>query len=161
MEYHCQPNIVSSEQYYHQVRWRCLLLGAGLLLSFMTADSTSWAFIFPAPIPNVAGADIQFNVANVGYVHDFLCFSFCLSTRSEGATASLENQCTLCSSCRLISSPDACSGTGWMQLAGRGSAHVGRERPRQLRCLIHWATGRLSTMCISCLVVYDNTPHRL
>ena len=48
-------------------------LGAGLLFSFMKADSTYWAFIFPALILNVAGADFQFNVANVGHVHPFLC----------------------------------------------------------------------------------------
>lgn len=40
-------------------------LAASLLLSFMKADSNYWAFIFPALILNVVGADFQFNVANV------------------------------------------------------------------------------------------------
>ncbi|KAI0875882.1 major facilitator superfamily domain-containing protein [Hypoxylon argillaceum] len=38
---------------------------AALLFSFMRADSNYWAFIFPALVLNVAGADLQFNVANM------------------------------------------------------------------------------------------------
>ncbi|KAI0915027.1 MFS general substrate transporter [Ustulina deusta] len=40
-------------------------LAAALLFSFMEADSNYWAFIFPALVLNVAGADLQFNVANM------------------------------------------------------------------------------------------------
>lgn len=40
-------------------------LGAALLFSFMGPDSNYWAFVFPALVLNVAGADLQFNVANV------------------------------------------------------------------------------------------------
>ncbi|KAI0889029.1 MFS general substrate transporter [Annulohypoxylon maeteangense] len=40
-------------------------LGASLLFSFMKPDSNYWAFMFPALILNVAGADFQFNVANM------------------------------------------------------------------------------------------------
>ena len=40
-------------------------LAANLLLAFMKPDSSYWAFIFPALILNVVGADFQFNVANV------------------------------------------------------------------------------------------------
>ncbi|KAH6659576.1 major facilitator superfamily domain-containing protein [Truncatella angustata] len=40
-------------------------LAAALLLSFMGPDSSYWAFIFPALILNVAGADFNFNVANM------------------------------------------------------------------------------------------------
>lgn len=40
-------------------------LAADLLLSFMRADSSYWAFIFPALVLNVVGADFQFNVANM------------------------------------------------------------------------------------------------
>ncbi|KAI1133600.1 major facilitator superfamily domain-containing protein [Nemania abortiva] len=40
-------------------------LGAALLFSFMGPDSNYWAFIFPALVLNVAGADLQFNVANM------------------------------------------------------------------------------------------------
>lgn len=40
-------------------------LAADLLLSFMRADSNYWAFIFPALVLNVVGADFQFNVANM------------------------------------------------------------------------------------------------
>ncbi|KAI0489893.1 major facilitator superfamily domain-containing protein [Xylaria cf. heliscus] len=40
-------------------------LAAALLFSFMRADSNYWAFIFPALVLNVAGADLQFNVANM------------------------------------------------------------------------------------------------
>ncbi|KAI0395922.1 MFS general substrate transporter [Xylariaceae sp. FL0594] len=40
-------------------------VGAALLFSFMRADSNYWAFIFPALVLNVAGADLQFNVANM------------------------------------------------------------------------------------------------
>ncbi|ROV94357.1 hypothetical protein VPNG_09387 [Cytospora leucostoma] len=37
---------------------------ASLLLSLMHAESSYWAFMFPALILNVVGADFQFNVAN-------------------------------------------------------------------------------------------------
>jgi len=40
-------------------------LAANLLLAFMRPDSSYWAFIFPALILNVVGADFQFNIANV------------------------------------------------------------------------------------------------
>ncbi|KAI0815813.1 major facilitator superfamily domain-containing protein [Xylaria sp. FL0064] len=40
-------------------------LAAALLFSFMKANSNYWAFIFPALVLNVAGADLQFNVANM------------------------------------------------------------------------------------------------
>ncbi|KAI0106287.1 major facilitator superfamily domain-containing protein [Nemania sp. FL0031] len=40
-------------------------LAAALLFSFMRVDSNYWAFIFPALVLNVAGADLQFNVANM------------------------------------------------------------------------------------------------
>ncbi|KAI3332128.1 MFS general substrate transporter [Xylariaceae sp. AK1471] len=40
-------------------------VGAALLFSFMRADSNYWALIFPALVLNVAGADLQFNVANM------------------------------------------------------------------------------------------------
>lgn len=40
-------------------------LVANILLSFMKEDSNYWAFIFPALVLNVVGADFQFNVANV------------------------------------------------------------------------------------------------
>ncbi|KAI5919851.1 major facilitator superfamily domain-containing protein [Camillea tinctor] len=40
-------------------------VGASLLFSFMGPESNYWAFIFPALILNVAGADLQFNVANM------------------------------------------------------------------------------------------------
>jgi predicted MFS family arabinose efflux permease len=36
-----------------------------LILSFMKEDATYWAFIFPALVLVVVGADIQFNVTNV------------------------------------------------------------------------------------------------
>jgi predicted MFS family arabinose efflux permease len=36
-----------------------------LILSFMKQDSVYWAFMFPALILMVVGADIQFNVTNV------------------------------------------------------------------------------------------------
>lgn len=38
---------------------------ASLLLSLMGSDSNYWAFMFPALVLNVVGADFQFNVANV------------------------------------------------------------------------------------------------
>ncbi|KAI0525744.1 major facilitator superfamily domain-containing protein [Xylaria bambusicola] len=40
-------------------------LAAALLFSFMEDDSSYWAFIFPALVLNVAGADLQFNIANM------------------------------------------------------------------------------------------------
>lgn len=42
-------------------------LAASLLISFMKPDSNYWAFMFPTFVLNVAGADFQFNVANVSY----------------------------------------------------------------------------------------------
>lgn len=42
-------------------------LVANLLFSLMGPDSSYWAFIFPALIVNVIGADFQFNVVNVSY----------------------------------------------------------------------------------------------
>ena len=36
-----------------------------LILSFMKEDASYWAFIFPALVLVVVGADIQFNVTNV------------------------------------------------------------------------------------------------
>ncbi|EMR61403.1 putative major facilitator superfamily protein [Eutypa lata UCREL1] len=42
-------------------------LAASLLVSFMKPDSNYWAFMFPTFVLNVAGADFQFNVANVSY----------------------------------------------------------------------------------------------
>ncbi|KAI1856221.1 hypothetical protein JX265_011733 [Neoarthrinium moseri] len=40
-------------------------LGASLLFAFMGPESNYWAFIFPALVLNVAGADLNFNVANM------------------------------------------------------------------------------------------------
>ncbi|KAL7627678.1 hypothetical protein AAE478_001872 [Parahypoxylon ruwenzoriense] len=40
-------------------------LGASLLFSFIRPESNYWALMFPALILNVAGADFQFNVANM------------------------------------------------------------------------------------------------
>ena len=40
-------------------------LGCMLLLATMEVGSSYWAFIFPALILSVIGADLQFNVANV------------------------------------------------------------------------------------------------
>lgn len=40
-------------------------LAANILLSLMRADSSYWAFMFPALILNVVGADFQTNVSNV------------------------------------------------------------------------------------------------
>ena len=40
-------------------------LGADLLLSFQGAHCKYWAFVFPALVMNVIGADFQFNVTNV------------------------------------------------------------------------------------------------
>ncbi|KAI1342388.1 MFS general substrate transporter [Xylariaceae sp. FL0016] len=40
-------------------------LASNLLFSFMKPDSSYWAFMFPALILCVAGADLQFNVANM------------------------------------------------------------------------------------------------
>ncbi|OTB08198.1 hypothetical protein M426DRAFT_317302 [Hypoxylon sp. CI-4A] len=40
-------------------------LASSLLFSFMKPESNYWAFMFPALILNVAGADFQFNVANM------------------------------------------------------------------------------------------------
>jgi len=38
---------------------------AFLILSFMKEDAIYWAFIFPALVLIVVGADIQFNITNV------------------------------------------------------------------------------------------------
>lgn len=43
-------------------------LAANILLSLMHADSSYWAFMFPALILNVVGADFQTNVSNVSYL---------------------------------------------------------------------------------------------
>lgn len=40
-------------------------LAASILFSFVTPERSYWALMFPAFILNVAGADFQFNVANV------------------------------------------------------------------------------------------------
>ncbi|CAJ2513550.1 Uu.00g016690.m01.CDS01 [Anthostomella pinea] len=40
-------------------------VAAGLLFSFTGPESNYWAFIFPALVLNVAGADLQYNVANM------------------------------------------------------------------------------------------------
>jgi nitrate/nitrite transporter NarK len=40
-------------------------LGSVILLATMKEDSSYWAFIFPALVLSVIGADLQFNVANV------------------------------------------------------------------------------------------------
>lgn len=40
-----------------------------LILSFMKEEAIYWAYIFPALILVVVGADIQFNVTNVGPLH--------------------------------------------------------------------------------------------
>ncbi|KAI6085384.1 MFS general substrate transporter [Hypoxylon rubiginosum] len=56
----------------HRVNNTLLMIGgsvcyvaASLLLSFMRPDTSYWAMMFPALILNVAGADFQFNVANM------------------------------------------------------------------------------------------------
>jgi hypothetical protein len=56
----------------HRVNNTLIMVGASasyliasLLLSLMKPDSSYWAFIFPALILNVFGADFQFNVVNV------------------------------------------------------------------------------------------------
>lgn len=38
---------------------------SALLLALMKEDSSYWAFIFPALLLSVVGADLEFNVANV------------------------------------------------------------------------------------------------
>jgi nitrate/nitrite transporter NarK len=43
-------------------------LAASLLFSFTNPDRGYWAFIFVALILNVAGADLQYNVANVNMI---------------------------------------------------------------------------------------------
>lgn len=40
-----------------------------LILSFMKEDALYWAYIFPALVLVVVGADIQFNVANVSHLY--------------------------------------------------------------------------------------------
>lgn len=52
-------------------------LVADILLSLMSADSNYWAFIFPALILNVVGADFQFNVANVSFSRTLFCIFGC------------------------------------------------------------------------------------
>lgn len=44
---------------------------ANLLLALMKFETSYWAFIFPALIINVIGADFQFNVANVSSACSF------------------------------------------------------------------------------------------
>ncbi|KAI1363029.1 major facilitator superfamily domain-containing protein [Xylaria arbuscula] len=51
-------------------------LAAALLFSFMKADSNYWAFVFPALVLNVAGADLQFNVANVSRFSPLVVVAF-------------------------------------------------------------------------------------
>jgi predicted MFS family arabinose efflux permease len=56
-----------------------------LILSFMKEDAIYWAYIFPALVLVVVGADIQFNVTNVStlqgesdpWVRDCLSFPGC------------------------------------------------------------------------------------
>lgn len=43
-------------------------LAANILLSFLAEGSNYWAFMFPALVLNVVGADFQFNVANVSFI---------------------------------------------------------------------------------------------
>jgi nitrate/nitrite transporter NarK len=40
-----------------------------ILLATMNEDSSYWAFIFPALLLSVIGADLQFNVANVSSIN--------------------------------------------------------------------------------------------
>lgn len=49
-------------------------LAANILLSFLKEESNYWAFMFPALVLNVVGADFQFNVANVSspYLFDYM-----------------------------------------------------------------------------------------
>lgn len=44
-------------------------IGAGIILSLQEAHSLYWAFVFPAIVIAVIGADFQFNVTNVGIPH--------------------------------------------------------------------------------------------
>lgn len=48
-----------------------------LILSFMKEDAIYWAYIFPALILVVVGADIQFNVTNVSAPERIDSFSEC------------------------------------------------------------------------------------
>jgi nitrate/nitrite transporter NarK len=41
-------------------------IGSSILLATMKEGSSYWAFIFPSLLLSVIGADLQFNVANVG-----------------------------------------------------------------------------------------------
>lgn len=51
-------------------------LAASLLFSFIRPDTSYWAMMFPALILNVAGADFQFNVANVSTVSQLWMYDF-------------------------------------------------------------------------------------
>jgi nitrate/nitrite transporter NarK len=44
-------------------------LGSVILLAVIKQDSLYWAFIFPALVLSVIGADLQFNVANVSSLY--------------------------------------------------------------------------------------------
>ena len=48
-----------------------------LLLALQESDSSYWAFIFPSLLLMVVGADLEFNVANVG--HNSNANPYCLS----------------------------------------------------------------------------------
>jgi predicted MFS family arabinose efflux permease len=66
-----------------------------LILSFMKEDATYWAFIFPALVLVVVGADIQFNVTNVrpfpmphySYLYDMFGLLTLLDVRHVLSTA--------------------------------------------------------------------------
>lgn len=60
-----------------------------LILSFMKEDSVYWAFIFPALILVVVGADIQFNVTNVRLSSTHTSY---LSTRCDESLNILTNR---------------------------------------------------------------------
>ncbi|KKY34188.1 putative major facilitator superfamily protein [Diaporthe ampelina] len=59
-------------------------LAANILLSLMRADSSYWAFMFPALILNVVGADFQTNVSNM-YVMQ------CLPAHQQGLATGVQN----------------------------------------------------------------------
>lgn len=72
-------------------------LAAALLFSFMEAGSNYWVFVFPALVLNVAGADLQFNVANVSY-----CSSLAAVALNIRLTP---HRCMSCSRFQVTSSP--------------------------------------------------------
>lgn len=43
-------------------------LGSAVLMANIKEGSSYWAFIFPALLLSVIGADLQFNVANVSFI---------------------------------------------------------------------------------------------